>query len=78
MTFLHQRIGTSPTVEVVPGQAYKVVYLSLPNMMQALEHQGAVIDYLKMDIENAEWNVFENSLYEVYIYTLYMHIYQIS
>ena len=70
MNFFNQRLGThlNGLLELLPqhpGKAYPIIYNSLANIMELLDHKGAILDYLKIDIEDAEWAVFENSLFKV-------------
>lgn len=69
VNFFNQRLGThlNGLLELLPqhpGKAYPIIYNSLANIMELLDHKGAILDYLKIDIEDAEWAVFENSLFK--------------
>ncbi|CAL4250841.1 unnamed protein product, partial [Meganyctiphanes norvegica] len=44
------------------GSMFKFTYRPLDDIQRGLEHQNVTLDYLKMDIEGAEWDIFSESI----------------
>lgn len=40
--------------------------------MYILHHEKSNIDFLKLDIEGQEWEVFEESIFKVFLYLLFL------
>ena len=67
MTFIKVRLGWQRLVKVVtdPGGRFPYIYLPIEDIMEELGHQNATLDVLKLDVENAEWDVFEKHIFQV-------------
>lgn len=67
LNFIKVRLGHAKYVQNVPTKEGidQIVYRPLHQIMKILNHQNFSLDLLKIDIENDEWKVFENSIFKV-------------
>ncbi|XP_050730118.1 uncharacterized protein LOC127005363 isoform X2 [Eriocheir sinensis] len=69
--FGHVRLGSRVLYQVVEDKVknstYAYLYRPLDNLMYVLGHAAATIDLLKVDIEGAEWEVFQESIFKTNI-----------
>ncbi|XP_047475367.1 uncharacterized protein LOC125029495 [Penaeus chinensis] len=66
--FAHIRLGKSLLVDTeinhVKNSTFEFLYRPLDNIMYILHHEESNIDFLKLDVEGQEWDIFEESIFK--------------
>ncbi|XP_042865197.1 uncharacterized protein LOC122248896 isoform X1 [Penaeus japonicus] len=67
--FAHIRLGKSilwdTEINNLKNTTFEFLYRPLDNIMYILHHEKSNIDFLKLDIEGQEWEVFEESIFKM-------------
>lgn len=68
--FAHIRLGKLVLVDTeinnIKNSTFDFLYRPLDNIMYILQHQKSNIDFLKLDVEGQEWDIFEESIFKVF------------
>lgn len=68
--FAHIRLGKNLLVDTeinkIENSTFEFLYRPLDNIMFILHHQESNVDFLKLDVEGSEWEIFGESIFKVF------------